>query len=212
MCWPARLELLARLDNGNSSTAELPLVVRAGETATTVAIYWQALALKSDSDQVTKPDDYVMRIAGREDLEAVLNVLAEGRDTRNIGAAASQRQRQTWDRMMGTADMSVYLAERSGSPVGTAAAMVMPHLTYDCHPTAFIEAVVVKKDHRRRGLATRLLARAVADAREAGCLKVQLLTRKRHATDGAHRFYESSGFTAEAEGFRLYLHPWELPT
>ena len=36
--------------------------------------------------------------------------------------------------------------------------------------------------------------------------KVQLLTHKRHATDGAHALYESMGFEAEAEGFRLYLN------
>ena len=35
----------------------------------------------------------------------------------------------------------------------------------------------------------------------------QLLTHERHATDGAHAFYRSVGFTAEAEGFRLYLPP-----
>lgn len=117
-----------------------------------------------------------------------------------------------WERMMQTTDLTVYVAELHRSPVGTAAVMVMPHLTYDCHPSAFIEAVVVKTDHRRRGVAHRLLACAVDGARVAGCLKVQLLTHKRHATDGAHRLYESCGFTPEAEGFRLYLRPWDVPT
>ena len=45
------------------------------------------------------------------------------------------------------------------------------------------------------------------EARVQGCHKIQLLTHKRHALDGAHDFYRSVGFEAEAEGFRLYLNP-----
>jgi hypothetical protein len=41
--------------------------------------------------------------------------------------------------------------------------------------------------------------------RSAGCKKVQLLSHKRHSSDGAHRLYTSLGFEPDAEGFRLYL-------
>jgi hypothetical protein len=54
------------------------------------------------------------------------------------------------------------------------------------------------------------MQRVLADARAAACNKVQLLSHKRHATDGAHRLYANLGFEAEAEGFRLYLQ--EVPT
>ena len=83
--------------------------------------------------------------------------------------------------------------------------MTMPNLTYSCAPTAFIEAVVVAASHRRQGVATALMRRILSDARSAGCNKVQLLSHKRHAADGAHRLYTSLGFEPEAEGFRLYL-------
>jgi GNAT superfamily N-acetyltransferase len=85
------------------------------------------------------------------------------------------------------------------------ALLVMPNLGYDCRPTAFIEAMVVDESHRRRGVGRLLVERLLADAAAAGCHKVQLLTHKRHAHDGAHDFYRALGFTAEAEGFRLYL-------
>lgn len=80
-----------------------------------------------------------------------------------------------------------------------------PNITYDCRPSAFIEAVGVKYEHRRRGVARMIMQRVLQDARSAGCHKVQLLTHKRHATDGAHDLYRSLGFSAEAEGFRVYL-------
>lgn len=104
-----------------------------------------------------------------------------------------------------TDSLAVYLAEVDGEPVGTASLLLMPNLTYDCAPTAFIEAVVVSPAYRRQGIAGELIRRLLGDARAAGCNKVQLLSHKRHATDGAHRLYASLGFEPEAEGFRLYL-------
>ena len=118
------------------------------------------------------------------------------------------RQRATWDRMMATEDLTVYVATvPSGEIVGIVTVLVMPNLGYDCHPSAFIEAMVVAEPHRRRGVGRLLVDRALADAAAASCRKVQLLTHKRHATDGAHDFYRAMGFSAEAEGFRLYLDP-----
>ena len=164
---------------------------------------------------MTSPSQYNVRRAEPADLRAVSAVLAEGRvplhHSPEPPRPASDLQQATWDRMMGTADLSVYIAERDGVAVGTATMLIMPHLTYGCRPTAFIEAVVVRPDHRRRGVARQLLDRALAEARQAGCLKVQLLSHKRHATDGAHRLYDAAGFTAEAEGFRLYLDRWYVP-
>ncbi len=107
--------------------------------------------------------------------------------------------------MMRTDDLTVYLAEVDDIPIGTATQLLMPHVTYDCAPTAFIEAVVVDHRYRRRGIATAMMRRLLEDAHTAGCNKIQLLSHKRHATDGAHRLYTSLGFEPEAEGFRLYL-------
>jgi GNAT superfamily N-acetyltransferase len=158
---------------------------------------------------MTMRSQYNVRRAEPADLRALLAVLAEGTVTRppdpEQPRPASDLQRATWDRMLHTVDLSVYIAERDGVAVGTATMLIMPHLTYGCRPTAFIEAVVVRHDHRRRGVARQLLDQALADARHAGCLKVQLLSHKRHAADGAHRLSGAAGFTAEAEGFRLYL-------
>lgn len=69
--------------------------------------------------------------------------------------------------------------------------------------------MVVVPSHRRKGVATQLMRRILSDAQSKGCNKVQLLSHKRHAADGAHRLYENLGFEAEAEGFRLYLE--EVP-
>ncbi len=153
---------------------------------------------------------YSVRPATDGDLASVLTVLAEGRASRPAEPPApvappSSRQIAMWSRIARSPDVTVYLAESDGQPVGTASLSIMPTITYDCRPTAFIEAVVVRYDHRRRGVARLMLEGILEAARRESCFKVQLLTHKRHAHDGAHDLYRSVGFEAEAEGFRLYL-------
>jgi hypothetical protein len=43
-------------------------------------------------------------------------------------------------------------------------------------------------------------------------LSVYIAERDGVASDGAHRLYDAAGFTAEAEGFRLYLDRWQVPS
>jgi GNAT superfamily N-acetyltransferase len=148
-----------------------------------------------------------VRPARRDDLLAVLRVMAEGDADRTMPDAVTPTETATWDHMMATTDLTVYVAEIEGRVIGTVTLLTMPNLGYDCAPSAFIEAVVVAADHRREGIGTALMRRVLADAQMAGCNKVQLLSHKRHATDGAHRLYTSLGFDPEAEGFRLYLGP-----
>jgi GNAT superfamily N-acetyltransferase len=145
-----------------------------------------------------------VRTAHTPDLLEVLGVYAQREPGGPLPTEVSDLQERTWVAMTQTDGLTVYLAEIDGQAVGTAALMTMPNLTYNCAPTAFIEALVVAVGHRRKGVATAIVRRILADTRSAGCNKVQLLSHKRHATDGAHRFYGALGFEPEAEGFRLY--------
>jgi GNAT superfamily N-acetyltransferase len=106
--------------------------------------------------------------------------------------------------MMGRDGLTLYLAEMDGLAVGTATLLLLSNLTYECQPSAFVEAVVVDAAYRRRGIATAIMRRILDDTSAVGCNKIQLLSHKRHAHDGAHRLYTQLGFEAEAEGFRLY--------
>jgi GNAT superfamily N-acetyltransferase len=151
------------------------------------------------------PARTAVRTARPEDLQAILAIHTE-QGSRPEGPA-SELEQTTWRQMIGTTDLSIYVAEVDGRIVGTATVMLMPNVTYACSPTLFIEAVVVRPTHRRRGIAKAMLQEILDDARAAGCNKVQLLSHKRHASDGAHHLYTTLGFEAEAAGFRLYLTP-----
>ena len=126
-------------------------------------------------------------------------------------AGPSDRQKAAWERLLATADLTVYLAETGAEAAGTASMLLMPHLTYDCRPTAFIEAVVVGYAHSRRGVATLLLQQALKDAHAASCRKVQLLSHKRHSHDGAHDLYRAMGFTPRGRGLPPVPSPLTRP-
>lgn len=150
-----------------------------------------------------------MRTARRGDLLAVLGVHARRHADGRPPSAASELEVSTWAHMLGVPGLRVYLAELDGDAAGTASVMMFPNITYECHPSAIVEAVVVAHSYRRQGVATLLLQRILEDMQAADCNKVELLSNKRHSSDGAHRLYASLGFEPEAEGFRLYLE--EVP-
>lgn len=149
--------------------------------------------------------EYSIGSAQTQDLVAVARLI--DRSPELSPGDLTERQLETWARMMRSEDLTVYLAWHGEDAVGTTALLVMPHITYACRPTAFIESMYVRPEHRRRGVARMMVERLLDDAATAGCHKIQLLTHKRHADDGAHAFYRSQGFDAEAEGFRRYLDP-----
>lgn len=149
-----------------------------------------------------------VRVATEPDLLALLQLQSRTDEgLRPAVAQPSERETATWAAMLQTENQTTYVAEVGDTLVGSALFLMMPNLGYDCAPSGFIEAVVVSAQQRRMGIARQIIDRILADADAAGCNKIQLLAHKRHATDGAHAFYRSMGFEAEAEGFRRYLRP-----
>jgi GNAT superfamily N-acetyltransferase len=146
---------------------------------------------------------WTIRICGHADLDAVVAI--HDAHAKRPHEPASERQTATWRQMMATPGLVVFLAEEAGQAIGTATLTLLANITYSCAPSAIIEAVVVVPEARRRGVATALVEASLAEAEANGGDKIQLLSHKRHANDGAHALYVRTGFVAEAEGFRRYL-------
>jgi hypothetical protein len=51
--------------------------------------------------------------------------------------------------MMRTEGVTIYLAEIGGVAVGTASLVIVPNITYECAPTAFVKGVFVAASQRR---------------------------------------------------------------
>jgi len=97
-----------------------------------------------------------------------------------------------WARMLAMEALTVLVAERHGTLVGTCLLVVVPNLTSEGRSWAIIENVVTDAAHRRQGIGRAVLAAAVARAWELGCYKVALMTGSRQ--DSTLRFYEGAGF------------------
>lgn len=95
------------------------------------------------------------------------------------------------------------LAEEDGEIAATTVLAILPGFAHGTAPFAVIEYVVVDEKRRRQGIGRVLMEAVIERARKAGCYKIMLTSDNRRT--GAHRFYESLGFEASAQGFRLYF-------
>jgi len=90
-----------------------------------------------------------------------------------------------------------------GEVAGTIVLLVVPNLSHNGTPWAFLENLIVTERHRGRGLGRMLLEHAVGLARKSGCHMVELCSDVRRKE--AHKLYNSIGFEAQAHCFRLFF-------
>lgn len=100
---------------------------------------------------------------------------------------------------------AILLAEVAGQAVSTLTLIVVPNMTRQGAPYAFIENVVTHADHRGQGHATALLAEAEARAWAVGCYRIMIVSGD-HNT-GAHMVYEAAGFAGTKIGFQKRRPP-----
>ncbi|SKB03858.1 GNAT family N-acetyltransferase [Aeromicrobium choanae] len=102
-------------------------------------------------------------------------------------------------------DAHLLLAARdeAGTVVATMQLTIIPGLSRGGTKRLLIEGVRVASSTRGSGLGTALFARAHAWGVERGATLAQLTSDKRRAD--AHHFYETLGYEASHEGFKLPL-------
>lgn len=110
---------------------------------------------------------------------------------------------RAFERMRATPNQRLIVAELGGEIVGTFQLSFLPGLARGGLTRCIVESVHVAAKHRSRGIGTRMMAEAIALAREAGCGMVQLTSNKVRVD--AHRFYRRLGFEQSHEGFKLML-------
>ena len=95
------------------------------------------------------------------------------------------------------------IADLGSKPVGCFQISFIPGLSRRGMWRAQIESVRIARALRGQGLGTIMMQWAIVRARERGCGLVQLNSDK--ARLEAHKFYETLGFKASHEGFKLYV-------
>jgi GNAT superfamily N-acetyltransferase len=151
-------------------------------------------------------DDLVFRRARRDDLAAIVAMLADdhlGATREQIAEPMPAGYRAAFDAIDGDENQLLLIAEQRGSIVGTLQLFFLPGLSYQGAWRAQVESVRVAGDRRGEGIGRKMMAHVIALAMQRHCHLMQLSTHKSR-TD-AHRFYEQLGFVKSHEGMKLTL-------
>jgi len=115
----------------------------------------------------------------------------------------NQKYLQAFSEIDSDANNELTVVESDDEVVGMLQLTFIPYLTYIGSWRCLVEGVRVHSDHRGQGLGAKFLQWAIERARERDCGIVQLTSDKKRPS--ALRFYESLGFEATHEGFKLRL-------
>lgn len=148
----------------------------------------------------------LFREATRADLPTLINMLA----TDKLGALREDTTtplNKAYDAAFNAIDIDpnneLIVVEASGTIVGMLQLTFIPYLTYIGSWRCLVEGVRIHQNFRGQGLGTQLFTWVIHRAQEKGCKLVQLTSDKQRPD--ALKFYESLGFQATHEGFKLKL-------
>lgn len=139
----------------------------------------------------------MIREAEKEDLKELLQLYLFLHET-SI-PEDSEQLRKTWEDIMSDENHHLIVCEIDGKIVASCVCVIIPNLTRNVRPYAFVENVVTHEDYRKKGYATACLDYAKQLAKKNNCYKMMLLTgSKKESTLNLYRNagYNSSDKTA----------------
>ena len=132
--------------------------------------------------------DFEIRMCRRRDFQSVLRLLQQLWPGRELDSDALQK---VFERGLRSKSQVYLCAENKDAVIGFVSLTVKNNL-WQAANLGHIDELVVDEKHRGSGLGTRLLTAIAAQARQRGCVRVELESafhRKK-----AHAFYERHGF------------------
>ncbi|MGP1598266.1 GNAT family N-acetyltransferase [Peptoanaerobacter stomatis] len=135
----------------------------------------------------------MVREAIKEDLYELLSLylfLHEKdipKDTENL--------ENTWNTIIEDVNHHIIVNEINGKILSSCVCVVIPNLTRNIRPYAFIENVVTNEEYRGKGYATECLNYAKEIAIKNNCYKMMLLTGTKN--ENTLDFYKNAGYNSE---------------
>lgn len=102
---------------------------------------------------------------------------------------------QIWNSILQDKNHHVIVAEENGEIVSSCVCIIIPNMTHNQQPYAFIENVITDEKCRKRGLATQCLNYAKEIALKENCYKMMLLTGSKE--ESTLDFYRKAGYNSE---------------
>ena len=107
----------------------------------------------------------------------------------------SSRLENTWKTIIEDENHHIIVNEINGKILSSCVCVIIPNLTRDVRPYAFIENVVTNEEHRGKGYATECLDYAKEIAIKNNCYKMMLLTGTKK--ESTLNFYKNAGYNSE---------------
>lgn len=104
----------------------------------------------------------------------------------------SEHLQKTWKTICGDDNHHIIVCEDEGRLVSSCVCVIIPNLTRNIRPYAFVENVVTHKDYRGKGCAKACLNYAREIAVRENCYKMMLLTGSK--SESTLNFYKRAGY------------------
>lgn len=132
----------------------------------------------------------MVREAKQEDLNAVLGLYLYLHE-KSLPEFSDQLI-AAWNQIIQDENHHLIVNELNGTIISSCVCVIIPNLTRNVRPYAFIENVVTHSQHRGKGYATQCLNFAKEIAEKHNCYKMMLLTGSNDPK--TLRFYQNAGY------------------
>lgn len=150
--------------------------------------------------------DLIFRKATKTDIPNLVALLADddlGSQREDSSIPVNQRYIDSFDSIDKDHNNELTVVESNGELVGMLQLTFIPYLTHTGSWRCLIEGVRISRQYRGQGMGTRFINWSIERATEMKCSIVQLTSDKQRPD--ALRFYESLGFQATHEGYKLKI-------
>ncbi len=134
----------------------------------------------------------MVREAKHEDLNAILELYLFLHE--DSIPEKDEHLRKTWMQIIQDKDHHLIVNEMDGKIISSCVCVIIPNLTRNVRPYAFVENVVTHADFRGNGYAGECLDYARKLAEKENCYKMMLLTGSKKPETLS--FYEKAGFNS----------------
>ncbi len=134
----------------------------------------------------------MIREAKKEDLEELLELYLNLHE--ESIPEQSDRLSGAWEQILEDQNHHLIVNEINGKIVSSCVCVIIPNLTRNVRPYAFLDNIFTHKDYRGQGLASECLEYAKQIAKDCNCYKMMLMTgsRKKETLD----FYKRCGYNS----------------
>ncbi len=146
------------------------------------------------------------RQAEKQDLQSLIKMLSDdklGATREDNAMPLNQAYIDAFERISKDPNNELIVVRQDQTIVGMLQLTFIPYLSHMGSWRCLVETVRIHADFRGQGLGTQLFEWAIEKANQRSCSIIQLTSDKQRPD--ALRFYESLGFKATHEGYKLKL-------